>query len=251
MDGERILDLTPVVALAVIGIVAFARMAALGRRGVRVVVVDPQRPGGEMAFDSVVVAVFLFWVYLIVDFADGDGLHWAPVWLGRELLDLTSVKWLGAALLAIGVTLYALAVAAMGDSWRMGIDRAAHSPSPLKGGVRGGIVDASEKPAVDSVVQLSWPPLSQPLPSGERGSNATLITSGVFAWSRNPIYLAFDLIVSGSLAIHGLVAFLVAALMLTLLLHMQILREERFLDERYGDEFREYCRRVGRYGPWG
>jgi protein-S-isoprenylcysteine O-methyltransferase Ste14 len=35
-----------------------------------------------------------------------------------------------------------------------------------------------------------------------------------------------------------------------LLIHGVALREERFLAERFGDDFQAYRQRVGRYSPW-
>lgn len=74
-----------------------------------------------------------------------------------------------------------------------------------------------------------------------------LVTRGVFAFTRNPIYLAFDLIFAGIFLINGSVNFLVFALLGVFVSHQQILREERFLSQQYGAAYREYCERTGRY----
>ncbi len=74
-----------------------------------------------------------------------------------------------------------------------------------------------------------------------------LVTSGVFAWSRNPIYVAFWLILLGELLVFPnwlLLIYLAAA---TWLFHRQVRREEVYLAQRYGAEFADYCRRVRRY----
>lgn len=74
-----------------------------------------------------------------------------------------------------------------------------------------------------------------------------LVTGGVFAWSRNPIYVAFWLILLGQFLVFPnwlLLVYLVAA---TWLFHRQIRREEAFLAQRYGAEYTEYCGRVRRY----
>jgi protein-S-isoprenylcysteine O-methyltransferase Ste14 len=84
----------------------------------------------------------------------------------------------------------------------------------------------------------------------DRQSPGPLVTSGVFAWTRNPIYLAFDLLAVGSFLIHGRVVFAVTVAVLVLVIHGVILREERFLTGRHGEEFRNYCGRVGRYCRW-
>jgi protein-S-isoprenylcysteine O-methyltransferase Ste14 len=75
----------------------------------------------------------------------------------------------------------------------------------------------------------------------------TLVTTGVFAFSRNPIYTAFALILLGEFLIFPnwiLLLYLVAALWF---FYRQLLREEEFMKAQYGEEYREYCRRVRRY----
>lgn len=203
-------------AIAAIGLLAAVRAIMLYRRGVRPLAIDSQRTLSERALELSMVALFVFWLYLIIDYATGRGPWWVPARLDRVLVEPwpPAAAWFGAALLAIGVALYALAGVAMGDSWRMGIDRQSHEQ----------------------------PPADRP---------ATLVTTGVFAWSRNPIYLGFDLILIGALLIHGRMILTLVCIALELLLHFQILREERLLAGWYGERFDEYRRRVGRYGPWG
>ena len=74
-----------------------------------------------------------------------------------------------------------------------------------------------------------------------------LVTSGIFAYSRNPIYVAFAIVLFGQFLIFPnwiLLAYLVAAIWL---FHRQVLREEDFLKKNYGEEFTAYCQRVRRY----
>ncbi|MBD1874379.1 isoprenylcysteine carboxylmethyltransferase family protein [Nodosilinea sp. FACHB-131] len=74
-----------------------------------------------------------------------------------------------------------------------------------------------------------------------------LITMGVFALSRNPIYVAFALVLIGQFLVFPnwiLLVYLVAGIWL---LHRQVLREEEFLIEHYGQEYIAYCNRVRRY----
>jgi protein-S-isoprenylcysteine O-methyltransferase Ste14 len=80
--------------------------------------------------------------------------------------------------------------------------------------------------------------------------SGALVTRGVFAFTRNPIYLAFDLVFTGIFLINGTVIFLVFALLGILVSHQQILREERFLSQQYGAEYRDYCGRTARYFGW-
>ncbi len=74
-----------------------------------------------------------------------------------------------------------------------------------------------------------------------------LVTNGAFAFSRNPIYVAFGIILLGQFLIFSnwiLLIYLVAAIWL---FHRQVLREEDFLIQQYGQEFIEYRNRVRRY----
>ena len=74
-----------------------------------------------------------------------------------------------------------------------------------------------------------------------------LITTGVFAFSRNPIYVAFAFILLGQFLIFSnwiLLIYFGAAIWL---FHRQVLREEDYLKKHYGKEYLEYCNRVRRY----
>jgi protein-S-isoprenylcysteine O-methyltransferase Ste14 len=82
----------------------------------------------------------------------------------------------------------------------------------------------------------------------DRQQPGQLVTSGLFGWSRNPIYLAFDLLVVGAFLIHGHALFLILGAAMMLLIHAVVLREERFLEAQFGDAFGNYRNRVGRYG---
>jgi protein-S-isoprenylcysteine O-methyltransferase Ste14 len=74
-----------------------------------------------------------------------------------------------------------------------------------------------------------------------------LITSGVFAFTRNPIYVAFALILLGQFLIFPnwiLLVYMIAGIWL---FHRQVLREEEYLRQHYGKEYLEYSNRVRRY----
>lgn len=74
-----------------------------------------------------------------------------------------------------------------------------------------------------------------------------LITTGVFAFSRNPIYVAFGLVLLGQFLVFPnwiLLVYLVTGIWL---FHRQVLREEQFMRKQYGQEYAEYCNRVRRY----
>ena len=74
-----------------------------------------------------------------------------------------------------------------------------------------------------------------------------LITSGVFAFTRNPIYVAFALILLGQFLIFPNWILLVYLLAGFWLFHRQVLREEDYLKGHYGKEYLEYSNHVRRY----
>jgi protein-S-isoprenylcysteine O-methyltransferase Ste14 len=74
-----------------------------------------------------------------------------------------------------------------------------------------------------------------------------LITTGAFAISRNPMYVAFAMVLLGQFLIFPnwiLLVYLAAAFWL---FNRQVLLEEDFLKKHYGAEYTEYCKRVRRY----
>ena len=74
-----------------------------------------------------------------------------------------------------------------------------------------------------------------------------LVTTGAFARSRNPIYVAFGFVLLGQFLIFSnwvLLIYLGAAVWL---FHRQVLREEDYLKKYYGKEYADYCNRVRRY----
>lgn len=74
-----------------------------------------------------------------------------------------------------------------------------------------------------------------------------LVTTGAFAISRNPIYVAFALVLTGQFLIFPNIILLIYLVAATWLFHRQVLREENFLRKHYGAEFTAYCSRVRRY----
>jgi len=75
----------------------------------------------------------------------------------------------------------------------------------------------------------------------------SLITSGAFAVSRNPIYVAFAIILIGQFLIFSNWISLIYIGAATWLFHRQVLREEEYLSRHYGQAYAEYCSRVRRY----
>jgi protein-S-isoprenylcysteine O-methyltransferase Ste14 len=191
--------------LLVLGGLALAgvgRALQLRRRGVTVLAIDRERSVLQGLRDLASVLLFGIWFWEAFAFAAGVGVHPTPAFLHGVLFQLPPLRWLGAASMVAGLGAYVAALAAFGDSWRLGIDR-------------------------------------------EKAGG--LVTTGIFARSRNPIYLALNLLLFGSFAIQGRALFGVLALLMAGLLHELILREERFLESHYGAPYRTYRTHVPRY----
>ncbi len=74
-----------------------------------------------------------------------------------------------------------------------------------------------------------------------------LVTTGAFAFSRNPLYVAFGFVLLGQFLIFSNWLLLLYVFAGTWLFQRQVLREEQYLRKHYGKEYAEYCRRVRRY----
>ena len=83
----------------------------------------------------------------------------------------------------------------------------------------------------------------------ERAADMTaLITSGPFAFSRNPIYLGKALLVTGAgLGVGSLVAPFVLAAFVWFIQTRQIVPEEQVLARRFGPEYERYAAHVNRW----
>jgi protein-S-isoprenylcysteine O-methyltransferase Ste14 len=84
----------------------------------------------------------------------------------------------------------------------------------------------------------------------DRETPGPLVTRGVFAVTRNPIFVFMDAAVLGTFLLTGQLLFGLFALLTAVAIHLQILREEAFLTRRYGEAYVAYRRRTPRYLFW-
>jgi len=78
--------------------------------------------------------------------------------------------------------------------------------------------------------------------------STAVVTSGIYRRSRNPIYLSMTLLYVGLALVLGRLGPLVLLLPGLLVLHFGvILREERYLDRKFGTPYRDYRARVRRW----
>ena len=74
-----------------------------------------------------------------------------------------------------------------------------------------------------------------------------LVTTGIYRFSRNPAFLGFDLMYIGVLLLYGNLLTFGFSVFAIVMLHLQILQEERYLAETFGAPYQAYCRHVFRY----
>lgn len=74
-----------------------------------------------------------------------------------------------------------------------------------------------------------------------------LVTDGIYQFSRNPAFLGFDFMYIGVLLMYcnPLTAFF--SLFAIVMLHLQILQEEKYLADVFGEPYIQYKNRVFRY----
>jgi protein-S-isoprenylcysteine O-methyltransferase Ste14 len=76
----------------------------------------------------------------------------------------------------------------------------------------------------------------------------TIVTVGVYAYTRNPMYLAMTLAYIGiAIAADSVIALLLLVPLLIVLYYGVILREERYLEAKFGQDYRRYRHRVRRW----
>lgn len=76
----------------------------------------------------------------------------------------------------------------------------------------------------------------------------TLVASGIFRYSRNPMYLGLLLLLlSFAVYLGDIVAFVPAALFVVFITEFQIKPEEQALREKFGTQYDEYSKRVRRW----
>lgn len=80
-----------------------------------------------------------------------------------------------------------------------------------------------------------------------KGNLGKLVTSGIFAHSRNPFFLAINCLFIGISLIFPTPFFIAISLLTLISIHFFILKEERFMKNNYGEEYENYTKKVRRY----
>lgn len=78
-----------------------------------------------------------------------------------------------------------------------------------------------------------------------------LVTQGVYSLVRNPIYSAFFLVFTGALIIvHNVYLLILPIIFYLSLTFLMKNTEEKWLLEKFGNDYEEYCIKVNRVIPW-
>ena len=76
-----------------------------------------------------------------------------------------------------------------------------------------------------------------------------LVTDGIFGWLRNPMYVGVTLLLTGLSILLASDWMLVMTIIFVPVIHFGVVkREERYLEAKFGDAYRQYKARVPRYG---
>ena len=85
----------------------------------------------------------------------------------------------------------------------------------------------------------------------EEIKNGKLITKGIYSFVRNPIYTAFIFVFTGILIMGSNLFLLILPILFWINLTVILkLTEEKWLLEKFGDEYVDYCKVVNRIIPW-
>lgn len=98
------------------------------------------------------------------------------------------------------------------------------------------------------MLAAAW--LFRRLDTGVQPSQPTTViaTTGPYRWTRNPMYLGMALTYAGlAIGLDGPIAFALLPLVLIAIQTQVIAREERYLDAKFGDDYRRYKAGVRRW----
>lgn len=74
-----------------------------------------------------------------------------------------------------------------------------------------------------------------------------LVTTGIYRFSRNPAFLGFDFMYLGVMLMYFNSLTVLFTIYAVVMLHLQILQEEKYLSTTFGEEYQEYQKQVLRY----
>lgn len=75
----------------------------------------------------------------------------------------------------------------------------------------------------------------------------SLISVGIYKWSRNPAFVGFDLLYISICLMYFNLPLLLISVFAGTMLHLQILQEEKHMQNMFGKEYEEYKKHTLRY----
>lgn len=75
----------------------------------------------------------------------------------------------------------------------------------------------------------------------------SLISAGIYKWSRNPAFVGFDLLYISICLMYFNLPLLLISVFAGTMLHLQILQEEKRMQNMFGKEYEEYKKHTLRY----
>ena len=75
----------------------------------------------------------------------------------------------------------------------------------------------------------------------------SLITEGIYNWSRNPAFVGFALLYLSICLMFYNIPLVLVSIWAAIMLHLQILQEEKHMQHMFGDEYNLYTKHTLRY----
>ena len=75
----------------------------------------------------------------------------------------------------------------------------------------------------------------------------TLVTQGIYRYSRNPAFVGFELLYLSICLMFFNIPLVLVSVWAAIMLHLQILQEENHMSQMFGDEYDAYKKRTLRY----
>lgn len=74
-----------------------------------------------------------------------------------------------------------------------------------------------------------------------------LVTGGIYSFSRNPAFLGFDFMYIGVALMYLHILTAAFSIFAIVMLHLQILQEEKYMESTFGESYLQYKKKVFRY----